>query len=239
MVKTRMLATGAMLATVAFVAALVASPVNAQTTSSPSGSSSNGEPHSGVSGPHTQAATFTQCPAIGADTGCEFLLTIHPDGTVTLQTDNSQPPYDSSDDVLVGVQNLSSFPVPLLHLTGASGSFPFHFEGDGLCTITTPAGNPQPGCPFGTTGYEGPNTSFSNISMDEVSGDVNFTNGLFPATSDPCAPPTGISTYFSLEGALTASDFNVTPVTPPPCATETAAPAAAPAVVVVQPRFTG
>ena len=51
---------------------------------------------------------FTQCPAIGADTGCAILLTIHQDGTVTEQTDlTNQPPYDGTEDTLVGVQNNS------------------------------------------------------------------------------------------------------------------------------------
>jgi hypothetical protein len=237
MVRNRIVAAGAMLATGAFVAALVASPLYAQSTS-PSGSPSNGEPHPSASGPHTQAALFTQCPPIGLDTGCAILLTINQNGTVTEQTDASQPPFDGDEDTLIGVQNNANFPVTKFHLIGvATPDETFHFDNDGLCATTTPPGNPQPGCPFGSTGYEGPNTSFSNISADLISGDVNFTNGLFPATSDPCAPPTGISTFFSLEGALTPSDLNITPVAPPACATQTAAPV--PTVVTAEPQFTG
>lgn len=230
MVKTRLIAAGTIV--ILLVAALVASPVNAQTTSG--GSSSNGEPHPNIPAPHSQVdPMFTQCPAIGADTGCAILLTINPDGTVTVQTDPSQTPYDGVEDTLVGVQNNSSFPVTTLHLTGVSTpDATFHFDADGLCVIT-----PQPGCPFGTTGYEGPHTSFSNISADLASGDVNFDNGLFPATSDPCAPPTGISTYFSLEGALQPSQLSITPVTPPPCVTQIAAESVVRSTV--EPRFTG
>ncbi|HEY6316529.1 MAG TPA: hypothetical protein VI462_01420 [Acidimicrobiia bacterium] len=241
MVKARLIAAGTMLV-IPLVAALIASPVNAQTTSG--GSSPNGEPHPNIPAPHSQAdPMFTQCPAVGVDTGCAILLTIHQDGTVTEQTDlTNQPPYDGTEDTLVGVQNNSNFPVTTLHLTGVAtpGAQTFNFMAetppDGLCSSVPPI-TPQPGCPFGPTTYEGPHTSFSNISADLASGNVNFDNGLFPATSNPCAPPTGISTYFSLEGALQPSQLSITPLTPPPCATQTAAPA--PVVITVEPRFTG
>ena len=49
------------------------------------------------------------------------------------------------------------------------------------------------------TGYEGPITTFSNISADLNSGTVNFTGGL----------TTGKSTYFSLEGVVTTGSIVV------------------------------
>jgi hypothetical protein len=74
------------------------------------------------------------------------------------------------------------------------------FDGDGLCnpaqwpaplTTTTP-----PGCPgpqgFGTSGYEGPNTSFSNISSNKLTGTLNLSPAL----------ASGGSRYFALEEAL-------------------------------------
>ncbi|MEA2211136.1 MAG: chitinase [Solirubrobacteraceae bacterium] len=158
-----------------------------------------------------QAATppFTQCPAIGADSSCAILLTINANGSITVDQDASLGPYDSIDDTLIGVQNNSTHAVPSLHLVGtaASGQPPFGFDFDGICSgsfIGTPAG-----CPFGPTGYEGPNTSFSNISVDLLSGDVNFTGGLAP----------GASAYFSLEGAISANGLSFN--SPPDCSAAT------------------
>jgi hypothetical protein len=135
---------------------------------------------------------FPQCPAVGLDTSCQVLIWIDPAGAVTVLTDPAQGPYDGADDTLVGVQNDSPFFVPYLDL--ASPSLPiFGFDGDGLCAAT-----PAPvGCPFGPTGYEGPGTSFSNISPDNRRGRVNFA----PPGAPACAaglPPLGAA-YFSLE----------------------------------------
>src|SRR5690349_21321595 len=145
----------------------------------------------------TPVPPFTQCPPIGADTtGCGLLLTINPDGTVTV-TGSGEGPYDGIDDTLVGVQNNSSVPIPKLSLTGTTA--PFGFDGDGLCSgfSGTPAG-----CPFGPTGYEGPGTSFTNIDQTTFnSGDVNFAGGIAP----------GQSAYFSLEGVVTAQNIVITP----------------------------
>jgi len=131
---------------------------------------------------------FSQCPAIGADTKCGTLITINPDGSATVTT-SGQPPYDLSEDTLIGVQNNSSRTLANLPLKGTTA--PFGFDGDGLCTAS---GAPA-GCPFGPTGYEGPHTSFSNISTDLNSGTVNFTGGLAPTKS----------AYFSLEGDVGAN----------------------------------
>lgn len=145
------------------------------------------------------APPFNQCPPVGADTSCAILLVINPDGTVTAVSDPSQGPFDGSEDTLIGVQNNSSTSVPSLHLAGAPNpEAPFGFDGDGLCAGYTPA---PAGCPFGPTGYEGPNTSFSGIAADALSGDVNFTGGLAP----------GASAYFSLESAIDATTLVVGP----------------------------
>jgi RHS repeat-associated protein len=69
----------------------------------------------------------------------------------------------------------------------------FGFDGDGLCNYGVS------GCPFGPTGYEGPNTSFSDVSADQTGGVVNFPFGLAPG---------GGSTYFSLEEALSTSNVS-------------------------------
>jgi len=150
----------------------------------------------GVGAAPAAAPLFTQCPPTGADTGCAILIVFNADGSTSVKTDPSQPPYDNSEDTLIGVQNNSTSPRASVDLTGTAA--PFGFDGDGICAGLTP---PTPaGCPFGPTGYEGPNTSFSNISADFNSGRVNFTGGL----------KGGASTYFSLEGVVTAGNIHPT-----------------------------
>jgi hypothetical protein len=155
---------------------------------------------------------FKQCPAIGVDTSCEILIVVNQNGTVTALQDPSQPPYDASEDTLLGVQNDSSFNLSMIHLSGvltqADPFAPYDFDGDGICTNAPPFPGMPAGCPFGPTGYEGPGTSFANISADKLSGDVVFTNGLAP----------GASAYFSLEGTIQVGDLTIKlPPLPPTC----------------------
>ncbi len=110
--------------------------------------------------------------------------------------DGSQGPYDYVEDTLVGIQNNSPIPLTSIPLHGTDPNNPiFAFEGDGLCSGTDGYGNSftaPAGCPFGPTGYEGPNTSFTSNGQND--GLVNFPTPLAP----------GASTYFSLEGAVNA-----------------------------------
>lgn len=139
------------------------------------------------------SAPFTQCPAVGQDSSCEILLQVGDDGTAIL-ADPSQGPFDGSDDTLVGVLNSSS--QALANVQIASDTDVFGFDGDGICSGYTPG---PPACPYGPTGYEGPDTSFSNISADQSGGTVDFATPLSP----------GQSTYFSLEEALSATSVVV------------------------------
>jgi hypothetical protein len=136
---------------------------------------------------------FTQCPPVGADTSCGILIVVT-DQSVSVYNDPSQGPFDTEDDTLIGVQNDSSGTLYSLPLSSTDDIF--GFDGDGICGISSVTGKPYvprpPACPYGTTGYEGPNTSFSGISSDATSGTVNFPAGL----------PAGESTYFSLEDAI-------------------------------------
>lgn len=151
----------------------------------------------------TPAPPFTQCPAIGVDTSCGILLVINADGTVSVLSDGTQGPYDQVEDTLIGVQNNSAVSIPSLTLTGTDPTLdpPFWFDGDGICTYTGDAY-----CSSATTGYEGPTTTFSNISSDSYSGEVDFTGGL----------ASGASTYFSLEGAVSANSLTIIPPNQPP-----------------------
>jgi hypothetical protein len=140
---------------------------------------------------------FNECPAIGLASSCSVLFLINPDGSVTTLTDGSVGPFEGDEDSLVGVFNNSAGTLNSLTLTG-SGIF--GFDSDGLCsgTIIAPPGTytPPAGCPFGSTGYEGPNTSFSIVDADN--GTVNFLpSGLAP----------GETAYFSLEGP--PSELNI------------------------------
>ncbi len=132
---------------------------------------------------------FDQCPAIGIDTSCALLIYVDPSGTPSVIGDPSQSPFDGGDDTLVGVQNDSSQPITSMPVSATSGKPLFGFDGDGLCTFTFTG---SAACPFGPTGYEGPGTSFADISQDQTSGVVQFS---------PPIPPGG-HTYFSLEDAL-------------------------------------
>jgi hypothetical protein len=140
------------------------------------------------------AALFTQCPAIGLDTGCGILIEIPSGGgapIITAASSPTQPPFDGVEDTLIGVLNSSSQTITSLHLTSSTDIFGFDF--DGLCTAT-----PHPGgCPFGPTGYEGPGTSFANIAGNSLSGDVLFSPGIGP----------GGTAFFSLEESLSAASF--------------------------------
>jgi hypothetical protein len=149
---------------------------------------------------------FNECPAVGSDTSCGVLFIIQPDGSVTVLVDGSQGPFDTPpvEDTLVGVLNNSGLPVTSLVLTSTSNAF--GFEGDGICSAPT---SPQaPGCPFATTttGYEGPDNTFTVV--DGNHGTVNFTGtGLAP----------GGSTYFGLEGNVTPQSLEF-PLTAQPAA---------------------
>lgn len=147
----------------------------------------------GLGAQSASAIPFTQCPSIGASPSCSILFTFGTGGTITTQVDSSVGPYDSIEDTLVGVQNNSGGIVNSMTLTGATDIF--GFDGDGLSTYT--------GTSYGSTGYEGPNISFSGINLWQTAGTVNFTGGLADSAS----------AYFSLEGSPTSitSGGGITP----------------------------
>src|SRR6266567_5129856 len=131
---------------------------------------------------------FNECPADGQDTSCGILIQVN-DGGNAILGDPSQPPLDGVEDTLIGVLNSSSSRVSAIALSADTDLF--NFDGDGLCGVS-----PAPsGCPFGSTGYEGPGVSFSDITPDTTGGVVNFAGGI----------PPGGTAYFSLEEALPAN----------------------------------
>lgn len=150
------------------------------------------------------AAHAGVCPALGDSSDCGFVLVYGPNGSVTTYSTNGQnygagaidtTPYDGSEDALIGVINNSGSTINMIHLSGAGdGGGIFGFEGDG-------AGGYDATGPFGPTGYEGPNTSFSNISANGQDGDVNFIGGLL----------SGSTAWFSLEGSPSSLDVSAPP----------------------------
>jgi uncharacterized protein (TIGR03437 family) len=157
---------------------------------------------------------WTQCPHVGMSPSCGVLIVINANNTITVYSDSSVGPYENSDDTLTGVQNNSSQRFYSLNLKGTTDLFGFENLGasgsDGICD---PGISPRPsGCPFGSTGYEGPGVSFTNISSDYSSGTVNFNGGI----------PPGGSAYFGLEEAVTASQVTAPFSTTCPANTATA-----------------
>jgi hypothetical protein len=140
---------------------------------------------------------FRQCPAVGIDTSCAVLIVIEPDGSLTILRDAGQGGYDGADDTLVGVQNNSRIAAPSIAI-GSATLRVFGFEGDGICAFPFIGNGYCTATPPPTTGYEGPDTTFSNISANKMRGTVNFTDaggGLAP----------GATTFFSLENRISAT----------------------------------
>jgi hypothetical protein len=146
---------------------------------------------SAASGP--VSPPFTECPAIGNSPGCEIMLVVNPDQTISVLGDPNVGPYDGGDDTLVGVLNNSNASVSAITVTGP-GSGLSGFDGDGICTYSFLADS-YCGQQVSGTGYEGPGTSFITSANEPDSAEVDFTNGL----------AAGGSAYFSLEGALTSA----------------------------------
>jgi hypothetical protein len=83
---------------------------------------------------------------------------------------------------------------------GGTGEPPAGYTGDSYCTANQKLGGAAPGGadPNGSD-YQGPTSTFTNISPDTTTGVVNFNGGLAPNSS----------TYFSLEESLTPNQVAV------------------------------
>lgn len=144
-------------------------------------------------------------------TGCNVVITIASNGSVSTAITDSTP-YENSEDIIVGVKNNSTSTVGSLALTG-SGIF--GFDGDGICVYTftgssyctsSQSSGTDPG------DYQGPTSTFANYASGN-SGTVVFS---------PAIAANGGSSYFSLEGVPSASlgvtvgGGGGTPTTPAP-----------------------
>ncbi len=179
------------------------------------GALASGSPQGPPAGPTTPP--FTQCPAIGQDTTCQYLIDVKSatEPPVIIE-DPSQIYYDGSDDVTVVVQNETGAPLSKVHFGVLhSGDGIFGFDGDGLCSTEI---MPKPSeCPFapepneegsflGTgSGYTRPDTEFTAESGSTDAGTVTFPT---PLANDQY-------TYFTLEAppygtTLVAGEVNDT-----------------------------
>jgi len=189
--------------------------------------------------PSDAGAAFTQCPPVGSDTSCQYLVTVT-DAGPSVAGDLTQGPYEACDDSLIGVQNSSSKAIAALPLS-APGTSLFGFEADGICdpgmAPLPPGCVPVPGSPAGTTcGAQSLACSFpppagepANYTEPGSSGALKWPNGdvqngyegptsWFSAISADTSGgtvnfsppiPPGGSTYFGLESPPTAAAITV------------------------------
>ncbi len=170
----------------------------------------------------TGANASSVCPNVGKGTGCAYMVTVNPNGTVAI-TAGSTTPIAGSDDYVVGVVNNSNGVVHSVTLSGTGKDDMFGFDGDEICTYnftgdaycaTNDNGAPSYTTLRGTKivgscgkipyDAEGPDNTFSGISTNKDSGTINFNTSL---------PPQG-STYLSLEAAPTSTATGTAVITP-------------------------
>ncbi len=144
-----------------------------------------------------------------AATGCNAVITIAANGSATTVVKDTTP-YEESEDVMIGVVNNSGTVLGTMNITGSASIPIFGFDGDGICTFTfvgstyctaSQKAGTDPG------DYDGPTSTFTNISSNQQTGTVNFS---------PAIAANGGTTYFSLEGIPTASLTITTTSTPAP-----------------------
>jgi hypothetical protein len=196
------------------------------------------------------APQFTECPPVGVDFGCQFLIDVTSGGTTILQ-DANQGPYEGAEDALIGVKNDSANPISSIPVSVPNSDL-FGFDNDGICD--NGAGPLPPGCQqIGAPGTACDPTSGNPCAFPSPPGQPGADPGAYPnstqngyegptsyltnVSSDsssgtvhfsPAIPPGG-STYFSLEEPPSATAINVgsTPVgaglTAPPTVTATSA----------------
>ena len=192
--------------------------------------------------PSGASALFSQCPPVGSDTGCQFLITLT-NGTPTIQQDTAQPAYELSEDALIGVQNNSSSAIAALPLSGPGI---FGFDADGICNSNSgttgavpPGCVPAPGAPAGTVcgpqfgacafpkppgqpaGYTEPGAPSTNTQNGYEGPGVWFSAVSADRSSATVnfSPPLGVgkATYFGLEGAPSVQTLKVgTPISGKP-----------------------
>lgn len=141
----------------------------------------------------TAAPLFTECPHVGADTGCQYLITVTGLGA-SIATDPTQSSYASNlvathesgtpTDALVGVKNDSTKPLTEIAL---SGPIIFEFDGDGICNnasgavpsgCQTPSGSTACGADDGSCSFPPPPGEPAEYpEFGAIAGTPPFVNG--------------------------------------------------------------
>ena len=162
-------------------------------------------------------------PYLTAGGGCNTLVTVASNGSMSVSVVNTNP-YDGSDDNLVGVVNNGTTPLTQLTLSGSGIS---GWEGDGICAFAaggiagdTWTGQSSSYCTSSALSgtdpqdYYGPNMTFTNFSTGNA-----VTVVFSPALA------AGATSFFSLEQAPSSA----LQVTGGPTPTPTSAPSPTPA----------
>jgi hypothetical protein len=141
------------------------------------------------------APASAQCPAAGATpAGCNWIITIKPDLTISVATGSATPDVmidnathpANPDDVMVGIINNSGVSIASLNLTGSTAMF--NFDGDGACSSYSPVATPA-ACAGFTNEYFPAGITDSNVNGAFTSGTIHFTGNL----------ANGAQTWISLE----------------------------------------
>lgn len=176
------------------------------------------------------APKFTECPHVGADTGCQYLIKVT-DLATSMATDAGQPAFANNlagthekgtpTDALIGVVNNSSRPLTRLNI---SGPITFEFDGDGICDNasgpvpagceradgSTTCGALNGGCSFPPA----PGEPANYIAPGAVAGTLYFPNGDVPNGYE------GPTTWFSnVPSSLASGTVNFAPALAPGAST--------------------
>jgi hypothetical protein len=177
------------------------------------------------------AGATPMCPSVGNGSGCAYIITVNPTGSVSIAAGADSASFDSrgeGDEVMVGVVNDSNAIASSIALSGTSNVF--GFDGDGVCsfTFTSPvtssycnSNGPNGGASYTTsrgrtTGinpydYAGPDNTFTNITTTNRTagaGTIKFTTPLLPQGTTFLSletPPTRTTATATLQTGLNVS----------------------------------
>jgi len=140
------------------------------------------------------AASFTECPPVVSDTGCQFQITVTNSAT-TVASDPTQLTYNGTEDALVGIVNDSSSPVTEVTLSAEDELF--GFDGDGMCEPESATGPIPTGCKVQEDTAHEKTTNFGHQCGYE--GELHETETLskeieeFCAFEAPAGEPAGVT----------------------------------------------
>jgi hypothetical protein len=135
--------------------------------------------------PGGASAAFTQCPPVGNDASCQYLITVG-ETENSVEADPGQGPYDGIEDSLIGVQNNSGKPISSLPISAESNLF--GFENDGLCSPDFSGGTSGPAAP-GCVVLAFNSAGEANVNAGESCPNGGDTSCGFEDKEEPKEPP--------------------------------------------------